>query len=53
MKVKMLVAQSCPPLCDHMDCDPSGSSAHVILQARILEWLALLQGKGKTTILLN
>ena len=31
------VAQSCPPLCDPMDCSPPGSSIHGILQARVLE----------------
>ena len=36
---KVLVAQSCPTLCDAMDCSPPGSSVHGILQARILEWL--------------
>ena len=35
-----LVTQSCPTLCDPMDCSPPGSSAHGILQARILEWVA-------------
>ena len=39
--VKMLVAQSCPTLCDPMDCYPLGSSIHKILQARILEWVAI------------
>ena len=34
-------AQSCPTLCDLMDCSPPGSSAHGILQARILEWIAI------------
>ena len=33
----MLVTQSCPTLCDPMDCSPPGSSAHGIFQARILE----------------
>ena len=36
-----LVAQSCPTLCDSMDCSPPGSSVHGILQARIPEWLAI------------
>ena len=36
----VLVAQSCPPLCDHMDCYPTGYSVHGILQARILKWVA-------------
>ena len=30
--------QSCPTLCDPMDCSPPGSSVHGILQARILGW---------------
>ena len=38
LKVKMLVTQSRPTLCDSMDCSPPGSSVHGILQARILEW---------------
>ena len=33
--------QSCPTLCDPMDSSPSGSSVHGILQARILEWVAI------------
>ena len=37
----MLVAQLCPTLCDVMDCSPPGSSVHGILQARILEWVAI------------
>ena len=36
-----LVAQSCPTLCNPMDCSPPGSSLHGILQARILEWVAM------------
>ena len=34
--MKVLVAQSCPALCDPMDCSPPGSSVHGIFQARIL-----------------
>ena len=33
--------QSCLTLCDPMDCNPPGSSVHAILQARILEWVAM------------
>ena len=35
----MLFSQSCPTLCDPMDCSPPGSSVHRILQARVLEGL--------------
>ena len=35
------VAQSCPTLCNPMDCSPPGSSIHGLLQARILEWVAI------------
>ena len=35
------VAQSCPTLCDPMDCSLSGSSIHGIFQARVLEWIAI------------
>ena len=35
------VAQPCPTLCDPMDCSPPGSSVRGILQARILEWVAM------------
>ena len=33
--------QSCPTLCDPIDCSPPGSSVHGNLQARILEWVAM------------
>ena len=36
----MKVTQSCPTLCDPLDCSPTGSSLHAILQARIPEWVA-------------
>ena len=44
--VCVLVAQSCPTLCDPLDCSPPGSSVHGILQARILEWVAIPFSKG-------
>ena len=40
------VTQLCPALCDPMDCDPPGSSVHGILQARILEWVAISFSRG-------
>ena len=39
--MKVLVTQLFPNLCNVMDCSPPGSSAHGILQARILEWFAI------------
>ena len=45
-KRKMLAAQSCPALCDPMDCSPPDSSVHVIFQARILEWVAAPFSRG-------
>ena len=35
------VAQSCPTLCDPMDCSLPGSSVHGIFQAIVLEWIAI------------
>ena len=40
--------QSCPTLCDPMDCSPPGSSVHGILQARILKWVAIPFSKGSS-----
>ena len=37
----VLAAHSYPALCDPMDCSPTSSSVHGILQARILEWVAI------------
>ena len=44
--MRALVTQLCPVLCDPMDCSPPGSSVHGILQARILEWVAIPFSKG-------
>ena len=41
-----LVTQSCLTLCDPVDCSPPGSSVHGILQARILEWVAISFSRG-------
>ena len=40
--------QSCPTLCNPMDCGPPGSSVHGILQARILEWVAISSSRGSS-----
>ena len=42
------VTQLCPTLCDPMDCCPPGSSVHGILQARILEWVAIPSSRGSS-----
>ena len=44
----VLVMQSCPALCDPMDCSLPGSSVHGIFQARILEWLAMPSSRGSS-----
>ena len=46
--MKALVIQSCLPLCDPMDSSPPGSSVHGILQARILEWVAMPFSRGSS-----
>ena len=35
------VAESCPTLCDSVDCSPPGSSVHGVFLARISEWVAI------------
>ena len=40
------VAQFCPTLCNHMDCSPSDSSVHGILQVRMLELVAIPFSRG-------
>ena len=42
------VAQSCPTLCNPMDCSPPGSSVRGISQVRILEWVAISFSKGSS-----
>ena len=42
------VVQSCPTLCDPMDCSLPGSSVHGILQARILEWVTISFSRGSS-----
>ena len=41
-------AQSCLTLCNPMDCSLPGSSIHGILQARILEWVAISFSRGSS-----
>ena len=40
--------QSCPTLCNPMDCSLLDSTVHGILQARILEWVAISSFRGSS-----
>ena len=44
----VLVAKLCLTLCDPVDCSPPGSSVHGILQAKILEWVAMPSSRGSS-----
>ena len=41
-------AESCPTLCDPMDCSLPGSSLHGILQARVLKWVTISFSRGSS-----
>ena len=41
-------AELCPTVCDPVDCSPPGSSVHGMLQARILEWVAISSSRGSS-----
>ena len=47
---EVLVAQSCPTLCDPTACSLPGSSVHRILQTRILEWVAIPFSRGSSQL---
>ena len=46
MRKSQLSSQLCPTLCDPMGCSPPGSSVYGILQARMLEWVAITFSRG-------
>ena len=48
LSLKVLVAQSYPTFCDPMDYSPPGFSVHGLLQARILEWVAISSSRGSS-----
>ena len=48
VRAEVLVPQSYPILCDRMDCSPPGSSVHGMLQARILECVAISFSRGSS-----
>ena len=47
-RLSVLVAQYCLTLCSLMDYNLPGSSVHGILQARILEWVAIPFSRGSS-----
>ena len=46
--MQVLVAHLCPTLCDPVGCSPPGSAVQGILQARILEWVAISFSRGSS-----
>ena len=48
MLVHAKLLRSCPTLCDPIDCSPSGSPVQGILQAKILEWVAMPSSRGSS-----
>ena len=47
-KLKVKVTQSCPAVFNPMDCSLTGSFVHRILQAGILQWVAILFSRGSS-----
>ena len=47
-KVKALISQLCPTLCNPMDYSPPGSSLRGILQESMLEWVAVSLSRGSS-----
>ena len=43
-----MYTQSCPTLCDPMDCSLPGFSVYGIFQARVLEWVAIFSSRGSS-----
>ena len=48
LRVRDKSLQLCPTLSNHIDCSPPGSSVHGILQAKILEWVAVHSFRGSS-----
>ena len=48
--MKVLVTQSCLTLCNPVDYSPPGFSIHGIVQARILEWVAIFSSRGSSQL---
>ena len=50
LEKKSLVTQSCPTLCNSMDCSLPGSSVYETFQARVLEWVAISFFRGSSQL---
>ena len=50
LRVCAQLLQSCVTLCGPMDCSPPGFSVHGILQARVLEWVAMPSSRGSSQL---
>ena len=48
VKMKVIVIKLFQTVCDPVDCSPPVSSVHGILQARILEWVAIPFSRGSS-----
>ena len=48
LSVVVLFTKPCLALCDPTNCSPPGSSIHGILQARVLEWVAISFSRGSS-----
>ena len=48
MKSESEVTQSCPTLCNPMDCSLPCASVHGVFQARVLEWIAISFSRGSS-----
>ena len=46
-------SQSCPTICSPMDCSPPDFSVHGVLQARVLEWVAISYFRGSPNLTLD
>ena len=48
LSLRAELLQSCPILCNPMDCSPPGSFVNEIFQARILEWVVISYSRGSS-----
>ena len=48
LQARQAITQSCPTLCNPMDCSLPGFSVHGVFQARVLEWVAISFSRGSS-----